>query len=353
MTKSSGEAVPAKVTVLVPIEAELIDEIAACGLVEHVVYEADLLPPARWVADHAGSANFDRSPDQKLRWERLLAETEVALGYPGDCPEGLAELVRRARGLRFVQGTAAGTGEHLDKAGISHQDLGEARVASAAGIHADQLAEWVFAAVAYLRKDLPRAVAAKTARTWADRWPSSRLRGQRILVVGTGAIGKRVLELALAYKMVPSVVTRSAADPPAGVERSATLEELAEMVEGADIVVNCLPANAQTAGCFSAPVFGRMQPGTIFVNIGRGATVSTQALERALRRGLIGGAVLDVTDPEPLPPGHPLWDAPNLVLTPHTAALADDENRMIVELFIDNLRRIATGRPLINEVRLR
>ena len=139
---------------------------------------------------------------------------------------------------------------------------------------------------------------------------------------------------------------------PAGDEsvRTFTEEKLADALAGADHVINILPDNPQTRNFFNAELFDAMKPGAVFYNIGRGTTVDQEALLAGLQSGRLAGAWLDVTEPEPLPPEHPLWSAPNCFITPHTAGGHDTEMERLVGHFLENLRRFEAGEALNDRV---
>jgi len=127
-------------------------------------------------------------------------------------------------------------------------------------------------------------------------------------------------------------------------------EDLDGMLERADVVVNCLPLTDATRGLFDRGKFRLMPSQALFVNVGRGGTVVTDDLIAALSAGELGGAGLDVTDPEPLPDGHPLWSAPRVLITPHSAAVSDAGRERLWLLFRENLRRFVAGEPLLSVV---
>jgi phosphoglycerate dehydrogenase-like enzyme len=137
---------------------------------------------------------------------------------------------------------------------------------------------------------------------------------------------------------------------PPFVDRVGLTEDLEKFVAEADVVVNCLPMTPDTADMFDARVFKVMKPTAFFVNVGRGGTVDTDALVAALHAGMIAGAGLDVTDPEPLPADHPLWKAPNLIITPHYSAWSDVGRERRWLLYRENLRRFVAGEPLLSVV---
>ena len=136
-------------------------------------------------------------------------------------------------------------------------------------------------------------------------------------------------------------------------ERTYRPEELRDAFGAADAVVVTLPATERTEKLIDAEALGALRPSAVFVNVGRGSVVDEGALVTMLAEGRLAGAVLDVFDREPLPPEHPLWTMENVILSPHTAALSAHENRRIVDLFCDNLARLADGRPLRNAVNMR
>ncbi|HMY76909.1 MAG TPA: NAD(P)-dependent oxidoreductase, partial [Blastocatellia bacterium] len=165
---------------------------------------------------------------------------------------------------------------------------------------------------------------------------------------GFGAIAERLCELLAPFRMNLLGVRRNVT----GNEPIKMIGEdcLDEYLPKADHVVNILPANASTAKYFDAAKFKLMKPDAIFYNIGRGTTVDQTALIDALQSGAPATAYLDVTDPEPLPPEHPLWTAPNCFITPHTAGGFDLEFETLAEHFLENLRRFTAGESLRNRV---
>jgi len=327
---------------------------AAAGAGREVVlhHRPDLLPPQRWVADHRGQDGWRRSPGAEREWCELLARADVLLGVPGDSPAGLAAAVAAAPRLTWVQGTAAGAGEQLVGAGLAPADLQRVTVTSAAGVHARPLAEFALFGLLAMAKDADRLRAHQRQHRWAPRWPLRPLAGQRVLVLGLGGIGRELARM-LAALGVEVVGTRRSTGPvPDGVARVVQDDDAAVEAElpGADAVVSCLPGTGSTRGWLDARRLAQLPPHAVVVNVGRGTVVDTGALLAALAAGALRGAVLDVTDPEPLPAGHPLWDRDDVIISPHTAALAVDEDDRIVELFAENLARHLRGEPLVNTV---
>jgi phosphoglycerate dehydrogenase-like enzyme len=275
-----------------------------------------------------------------------IAEADVALGQP--TPQDAMQ----ASKLRWV---------HLNSAGYTRYDTPEFRAAlsgrgamltNSSAVYAEPCAEHAFSFVLAQARQLPQSQAEQLgARGWPilERRAKSRLLlEQNVTLLGFGAIGRRLAELLAPFHVQLTAVRRKVTQ-----ELNVTIlpdSQLAEAVAGADHVINILPENAGTRGLIDARIFGAMKPGACFYNIGRGTTVDQAALLDALESGRLAAAYLDVTDPEPLPPEHPLWKAPNCFITPHTAGGFDVEEQALARHFLDNLQRFADGQPLHDRV---
>ena len=337
------------VAVTTPLEAGLVAIIRSADPRVAVLYEPDLLPPTRFPGDHRGDATFRRTPDQEGRWMKMLGSAEVFFGLPGDSGPGLAAAVRIAPRLRWVQGTAAGAGEQVRGAALSAGELERIAITTSSGIHGSQLAEFALLGLLAFNKDLPRLLADKAARRW-DHYPVRELAGQTILIVGLGSIGEAIAGRAKAFGMRVIGVNRSGASGSPNVDEMHGIDSLYELLPAADAVVLALPSTHETTSLLDARAIGLMREGAVFVNVGRGAVVDEDALVAALSSGRIRGAALDVFAAEPLPPESPLWALPNVLISPHTAALSIHENARIVDLFCENLRRYLAGERLLNRV---
>jgi phosphoglycerate dehydrogenase-like enzyme len=170
----------------------------------------------------------------------------------------------------------------------------------------------------------------------------------RIVIVGYGAIARRLVEL-LAPTGVSILAFRRTVKGDENC-RTLTIDTLEEHLRGADHVVNILPAAESTRGFFGTSRFQGMKRGATFYNIGRGDTTDQEALRASLEAGLLSGAYLDVTTPEPLPPEHPLWTTPNCYITPHTGGGSLDETERQVAHFVANVRRFESGESLIDRI---
>jgi glyoxylate/hydroxypyruvate reductase A len=345
------------VTICVPLDIDptpVIERVAAeAGRQVRVHHHPDLLPPQRFPADHKGDPGFRRSGTAELTWQRLLAGTDVALGFPGDAPAGLRTLVQAAPRLRWVQGTAAGTGEQAIAAGLDAETTARITITSAAGLHAVPLAEFAVFGLLALAKDIDVLQQASTDRQWLPRWPMRLLAGSRILVVGMGGIGREAARLCAAFGAHVTGVRRSAGGQiPAGIDRVVGLDDLDGILPSADAVVLTLPGTEHTRHLFDEERLALLAAHAVLVNVGRGSVLDTGALIGALDAGALRGAVLDVTDVEPLPAGSALWGRPNVIISPHTAALTTDEDARIIALFADNLRSFLAAEPLRNTIDL-
>lgn len=340
-----------QVLIASPLEAELAARIQAADPRAEVLFEPDLLPPARYPGDHRGDPSFARDAEGEARWRALLDRAEVLFGVPEDSTEGLAEVVNGLPRLRWVHATSAGAGEQVGKAGLSPDALKRVVITTSSGVHAVPLAEFAILGLLAVAKELPRLIEDQRARAWPEvRRPVRELSGQTLFLLGLGEIGREVARLGKALGMRTVGFRRTEGPPPEWVDEVHGPQRLAELAGQADAMVVSLPMTEQTAGLVDRATIERLPASCIFVNIGRGGVVDEPALIDALRDRRIAGAVLDVFATEPLPADSPLWTLPNVLVTPHAAALSARENERIAELFADNLRRYLDGRPLRNVV---
>lgn len=334
-----------------PLEEALAGRVAEADPRVELLFDPALLPPARYPGDHAGDPGFRRGPDAEARWRAMLDRAEVAFGIPGDTAEGLAALLAEAPRLRWVHATSAGAGELVRRAGLDRDALDRVVVTTSSGVHAVPLAEFAVLGMLAVAKDLPGLIAGQRARSWPTvRQPFRELHGQTLVLVGLGDIGRETARLGKALGMRTVGVRRSAGPPPPHTDEVHGPDRLPELAGRADAMVASLPLTEATAGLIDKATIERLPPGCIFVNVGRGGVVDEEALVEALRGRRIAGAVLDVFATEPLPPSSPLWTLPNVLVSPHAAALSERENERIVALFVADLRRFLDGQPLVNAV---
>jgi phosphoglycerate dehydrogenase-like enzyme len=223
---------------------------------------------------------------------------------------------------------------------------------TSSSVYDDPCAQHALAMMMAFARRLPESLKTQfgdRAWNWTQRRRESfLLNSQTALLFGFGAIAVRLCELLAPFRMNLIGVRRTVkGDEPV---RIITGEQVEEFLPRADHVINLLPGNQSTMRYFGEDRFGQMKPGAIFYNIGRGSSVDQEALLAALERGNLAGAYLDVTTPEPLPPDHPLWSAPNCFITPHSAGGQIREHHELVGHFLENLRRFAGGRELLDRI---
>jgi len=339
-----------EVMIATPLASDLVARIRREVPSAVVHYDAALLPPVRYECDHRGVDDFVRTASQRQRWEAWLESAEVLFGVPGDTADALRDTVRRCPQLRWIQGTAAGVGDMLRRAGLDDDERARVQLTSAVGVHATQLAEWAMLGLLALTKDLPRLIEDRSRRAWRH-YPVRELAGQHLVVVGFGQIGRLTADYARALGMRVTGVRRRVG-PGQDVEGDDVrpVSELPALLATADAIVLALPNTAATEGLIDRALLERLPPHALVVNVGRGSVLDEEALVDLLSTGRLGGAALDVFATEPLPESSQLWQLPNVIVSPHTAALSTRENERIVDVFIDNLHRFIAGRPLINDV---
>ncbi len=277
---------------------------------------------------------------------KALEDADIAFGQPD--PDAVMVSPR----LRWV---------HITSAGYTRYDREDFRAAlrernavftNSSHVYDEPCAQHAVAMMLALARQLPQCLESqRTDRNWdsgRQRANSFLLNGQTVLLLGFGAIGRRMAAL-LAPFQVRLVAVRRAAQGDEGIEIIGEAD-LERTLADADHVVNILPDNPSTVGYVNAARLAHMKPGVRFYNIGRGTTVDQEAVLRALESGQLGAAYLDVTDPEPLPPEHPLWRAPNCFITPHSAGGHAGESERLVRHFLANLAAFEKNEPLSDRV---
>lgn len=266
----------------------------------------------------------------------------IAYGQPP------VDLMLRTETLRWIQVDTAGF-ERYDRDDVREWlRAGGRQMTNSSGVYADPCAEHVVAMIFSLARQLPRAWEIQRGeRSWPMmelRAESFLLRGQAAVLLGYGTIAERLVELLTPLGMRLTGYRRrpTGHEPIPMVDAGGVRAACAE----ADHVINILPASPATEKFCDRAFFQGLRRGSRFYNIGRGKTVDQEALREALVEGPLAAAYLDVTDPEPLPPDHPLWKLPNCLLTPHTAGGHHDERDRHLAHFLDNLGRFQRGEPL-------
>jgi phosphoglycerate dehydrogenase-like enzyme len=310
-----------------PVMARLRD-----GLKSHRLIEATA----------ASASNLDAG-----RADPQLEQADIALGQPDP------EQVMRVPRLKWVQLTTAGYTRYDNGAFRTAVKRNGTIVCNASSIYAEPCAQHVAAMMLALSRRLPQSLENQlTSHGWPYlplRAQSKLLNGQTALLVGYGAIARRLAELLAPFQMKLIGFRRRPSGDESGVQMR-TIDQLDAHLPTADHVVNILPASDETANFFDAARFAKLKPSAVYYNIGRGTTNDEAALEAALRAKKFAAAYIDAFAIEPLPPAHPFWTTPNCFITPHTAGGHENEQERHVEMFVENLARFERGEEPIDRI---
>jgi phosphoglycerate dehydrogenase-like enzyme len=338
-------------------EENVADVIAALGLRESAVAARDMKD---WEKPHKIIVWADDAT--RVAWlqevangvtvvgagNRTAAMSQVADadGLIGSCN---ADVVNAGVKLRWIQTQAAGVEDCL---AIPKVRNGGIILTNMQRVNGPNISEHAMALILTLTRQINAYLANQSEGKW-QRLPRQKLMdldGHTMLVVGLGGIGTMIAERAHAFGMHVIATRNSGHEGPSFVDYVGLADELPKLIGQADIVVNVTPLTPETTGLFNAAMFERMKPGAYFINVGRGKSVVTDDLLAALKTGRIAGAGLDVVDPEPLPKDHPLWHAPNVVITPHVAGDSELKVDRAWLVMRENLRRYVAGDKLFSVV---
>lgn len=270
--------------------------------------------------------------------EADVLDADVITGHPN--PRWL----KNTPGLRWL---------HLQSAGVNGYERREiyARddviVTRAAGVHAPAMAEHALGMALSLTRKLPELYRSQQEGRWQPIHARKELHGAEVLMLGTGYLAAAITPLLKPFGCRITGIRRDTGKPlPPDFDRMLPPEKLHEALGEADYIFSTLPLTDKTRHMLDAEAFRALKPGAILVNIGRGGTIDHEALLAALEDGRLAGAGLDVTEPEPLPAGHPLWSAPNVIITPHCSAWSDATDKRRYDTFLRNLDLFLKGEPL-------
>lgn len=279
---------------------------------------------------------------------RALEAAADATAVIGFCTP---EIINAAPRLHWIQLYWAGVEKCLAALEGAEQDILLTNMQRVTG---RQIAEHVMAMTLSLSRGLVPHIRDQASGKWRPgAVPFNQrleLGGKTLLLVGLGGIGTQVGRRAAAFDMRVTAVRASGRPGPDFVSEVGQPDQLLRMAAEADVVVNSVPLTPATTGMFDAEFFAAMKPGALFINVGRGRSVVTEDLIAALESGQIAGAGLDVTEPEPLPKDHPLWQLENVIITPHVAAGSDRASERIFLVMRENLRRYVGGEPMLSVV---
>ncbi|MGI8925568.1 MAG: D-2-hydroxyacid dehydrogenase [Tepidiformaceae bacterium] len=313
---------------------------------DEVVREIEAVDPRIRVAMHpvlsAASRYVGSGPGDDAERDAAIAalqHCEVIFG-PGQLTPAVFDA---APSLKWFQVITAGV-DRLASQGILERGF---LVSTVSGLAAPGIAEWCLGSMVMLVKGMHTSVRDQAAHNWSFRF-TGELTGKTVGITGMGSIGRETARRARAFGM-RVIATRRTAPPgstDADCDELFPHSDLDRLLAESDFLVLCVPYTAETHHMIGAAQLARMKPTASLLNVARGAVVDQEALIAALRDGTIAAAALDVTDPEPLPPESPLWDMPNVIITPHISGAVERYGHRAADFFIANLRRYLAGEPL-------
>jgi len=340
-------------------DAETASLIAELGLHESTIAMRDRTgwaPPKKVVlmgADAARVAWMQAAaphvklvaPAEKADIVREAADADAVIG------ECVPEVIQAGAKIRWVQRMYAGVERCLAIPAFAQRGIVLTNMQKVAG---SVMAEHVMAFMFGLARGFASYVPLQAKGDWnQDAVPESRMwevKGRTMLVIGLGGIGTEVAKRGNALGMTVLAIRNSGTEGPSFVSQVGLTKDLHAFAARSDVIVDTLPMTPDTKGLINKAFFDQAKRGALFINVGRGGTVVTADLVAALKDGRLGGAGLDVTDPEPLPPDHPLWHAPNVLITPHVSAALEGNETPRWILAKENLRRYVAGDRLLSEV---
>lgn len=274
---------------------------------------------------------------------REVADAEVVFGHIG------RDAFLAARQLRWIQNGGAGVEKLMAIPELVESDV---VITNTSGAHVDTIAESAFGMLVYLCRNFKRLLQAQSDHVYIAQsdYRGVGLAGMTMGIVGLGNIGRAIGLRARAFGMKVIAVNAGNTDAPDWVDRCERLDGLPDLMAEADVVVVCAPLTPLSRGMIGPAEIGRLKKGAYLIAVSRGGIIDEPALISSLESGSLAGAGLDVQAIEPLPAESPLWDAPNLILTPHCSDISDRTDAATSTIMQDNLRRYVAGEPLRNIV---
>lgn len=303
------------------------------------------------MADRFAARNTGISHEQARNLDELRSRAPVAdvvcvsMMWKND-------IIPAAPRLEFVQSISAGIDQY-DVAAFKARGI---RLASAAGVNANAVAEHAMALVLALNRHIHTGRDNQARKHWRPMISTisqreAEIAGKTVVLVGTGRIGARFARFARAFDLTVIGVRRDASAKVENIDRMVTTRDLASVLPQADMVVLACPLNAETENLIDARALAAMKPTAQVINVSRGKVVDEAALIAALQAGKIAAAGLDVTREEPLPGASPLWSMPNVLITPHTAGETQAYEDNVIDILVENLHKLSSGEtPLRNEI---
>ncbi|HXR89221.1 MAG TPA: D-2-hydroxyacid dehydrogenase [Steroidobacteraceae bacterium] len=327
----------------------------------------DWRPPRKLVALAASIPPPERAtlarilPGVKIVYARDVAsaareavDADIVSGITA--PPGICDprIINNAKQLRWILAMSAGVERCIAVPSVLSRNV---LITNLRGLGSAAIGEHAIALALALARGLDTFITDQASSRWSPQDARAShmetLAGKTLLVVGLGGIGTEVASRAHGLGMKVIATRNRGHEGPDYVSHVGGPDELLQLASTADVVVNAAPLTDETRGIFNAKFFSAMKPTAYFINVARGGSVVTDDLVAALNSGKIGGAGLDVVDPEPLPPNHPLWHAKNVIITPHISGSSDIPNEAIWVVVNENLRRYAAGEKMLSVVDLK
>lgn len=282
--------------------------------------------------------------EEELLKSENCANIEIVFGEPD------ISTIRSMKSLRWIQMTWAGANKYT----LVSDFPNNITLTSASGAYGSVISEYIISGILALMKNLFSYRAQMKDGGWNKIAGDDTLEGKRVLILGTGNIGQETAKKLKCFGTHIVGICRTSCNKHLPFDEVYTIDNIDEQLQSADVVIIALPGTAETSGMFNAEKIKRMKASAILVNVGRGFIVNMNELTSALRKGLLRGAVLDVTEPEPLPEKHPIRDMENVLLTPHISGISWGENKYtrkrILDIFCDNLKRDRNDEFKINMI---
>lgn len=266
-----------------------------------------------------------------------IREADILVGWNRKMEQAATESDK----LKWVQSWSAGV-DYFPMDAFAEKDV---LLTTAGGVHAIPISEHIFAVLLAKSRNLHGNIRSQVQGKWETSGSYGEISGLTMVIVGTGHIGRATAKLAKAFGM-RTIGVRHSGRPEEYIDEMYKTDGISEAFAEGDVIVNILPLTDETRHFFNRESFGYMKKDSLFINVGRGQSVDTEALIEALDSGILSAAALDVFEQEPLPEDHPLWKREDVIITPHAAGNTDHYDVRAAEIFLDNLRAFVKGENL-------
>ncbi|MBH1940807.1 D-2-hydroxyacid dehydrogenase [Mobilitalea sibirica] len=274
----------------------------------------------------------------------MVQKAEIIFGWPSK------EQLREAKNLKWLHLPSAGADRFVDKESYCNKEI---VLTNSSGVFGLPIAEHVFAMILSYNRKLQEYAYQKAERKWQGVSGERDFYGSTIGIIGMGDIGTEVAKRAKVWGANVLGIKRTITETPEYVDRIYSTEEIDKVLAESDYIVLALPSTPKTQEIISEEKLKIMKSDAFIINVGRGSLINQEALIKALKEGWIGGAGIDVTTPEPLPEDNPLWELPNVIITPHSSGGSPSNDKRRMNIFLDNLNRYLKHQPLRNTVDFR